>query len=242
MTNRIDDLQAEISGGDGAAKTNMWRVTLPALGGYSTRGLNLLCRSAQTPGRNINQTELTIGLNRKQIANGYGVTPITMSFLVLNDPYVLEYFEKWQSLMVNQETYEVGYYTDYIRTVKIDVLKKGTSYPVFNKSFDLKIPSFIKNSLPNIGPINFRQGEIDIDISRDDKVIYSYELLDAYPNSFIGVNLANEPGAAFMELSVTMTYRDFKSSYTRTTEESKIKGFTEKVVDNAIAKLASKFF
>lgn len=214
MTNRIDDFQSEIALSGGAAVTNLWRVVLPPLG-YDGRSLNLLCRATQTPARNINQTELAIGLNRKQVANGFGVTPISMNFLVLNDPFVLEYFEKWQSLAIDQNSYEVGYYEDYTFPIQIDVLQKGKSLPIFQRDIPglNRVPSFIRNRIPNIGPINFRQGEIDLDLVLDDSIVYSYKLLDAYPSAFTGVNLDNNQIGGFFELSVQFTYRDWTSTY-----------------------------
>jgi len=234
MTQRIDDFQSEISLAGGAAMPNLWRVQLPSLGEYDTRSLNLLCRASATPGRSINQTELQLGLVRKQIANGYGVTTIPMTFLVLNDGMILEYFERWMHQAINQETYEIGYYKDYTYQIQIDLLKKGFAQSLFKKQFKLPIPTSIKNRLPSIGPINFRQGEIDLQLGLKDQTIYTYKLLEAYPSALTGVALSNDPASSFMEINVEFTFRD----WTSTAGEAMAKGGD--IFGKAINKLTDK--
>jgi hypothetical protein len=212
MTYSVDKFQAEVIGRGGPALSNLWKVTLPSLGVYDTKSIDLICRSTGTPGRNINQTELAIGMSRKQIANGYGITPIPMTFLVLNDPYILEYFEVWQNLCINQQTYEVGYYSEYTFPVKIDILKKGFAFPLYKKDFNVPLPTAIKNRLPTIGPINFAQGQIDLNILTDDKIVYQYELIEAYPSAFTGMSLTNDPNSNLLELNVEFSYRDWRSA------------------------------
>lgn len=210
MTYRIDDILGVISAGGGIAKTNLWQVQLPSLGEYNTSDLNLLCRNIATPGRSISQTDLTIGLNKKMIANGFGVTPLQATFIVLNDPKILTYFETWQSLAVDQNSYEIGYYDDYVRNIKIHLLKKGIGVPIFKKQFNLKLPSEIKNRLPTIGPLNLSQNELEVNFITKDKIVHSYNLLECYPQSVVGVTLSNEAGG-LMEISVEFVYRDWTS-------------------------------
>lgn len=212
MTTSIEQLKAEVSLRGGTAKNNLWRVVLPSLGVYESSSINLVCRSAVTPGRNINVTELPIGMSKKSIANGYAVGDVSMTFMVLNDPYILEYFEAWQSRAIDQQTYEVGYYRDYTFDIRIDVLKKGFSFPILKKNFDVPLPNAIKNRLPTIGPFNFAQGELELNALTDDKIVYSYELIDAFPVAFTGMNLVNDPGGQLLELNVTFNYRDWRSS------------------------------
>ena len=201
MTTSIEELKAEISSRGGAARNNLWRVILPSLGVYESKSIDLICRSVTTPARQLNVTDLTIGLSKKQVVNGFAVGDVTMNFLVLNDPFILEYFEKWQSLALNQQTYEVGYYQDYTFGIKIDVLKKGFAFPLLKKEFPVPLPSAIKNRLPSLGPLNFAQGELDLNIITDDKIVYSYELIDAFPSQFTGLQLTNDVNSGLLELS-----------------------------------------
>ena len=235
MTQRIEDLQGEISLAGGAAVNNLWQVRLPSLGEFDTRGMNLICRSVETPGRSINQFEHSIGLDRRQIVNAFGVTTMNLTFLVLNDGKVFEYFERWMNEAINQETYEIGYYDDHVYDIKIDVLKKGFSQSLFKKQFKLPIPSSIKNRLPNIGPINFRQGEVDLQLATDDKKIITYTMLDAYPSAIQGVTLNNEQATQFMELNVQFTFRNWTSTKGQTSEGDifgkAINKVTEKLLD-----------
>jgi len=212
MTNSVDQLLGEVIAKGGVAKSNLWQVTLPSLGIYDTNSINLICTETSTPGRNINQTELQIGLNRKQIANGFGIVNVPMTFYVLNDPYILDYFEQWQNLCINQQTYEVGYYTEYTFPIKIAILKKGFSLPLLKKEFPVPLPTSVKNRLPRIGPLNLAQGQLDLNMATDDKILYEYELIDAYPSAFTGMALVNDVDAELLKLSVEFTYRDWRSS------------------------------
>ena len=56
---RIDDLKSEITGGDGLALANRFRVFLPPVGGVSARSLDLLCKNA------VSYTHLTLPTNRE---------------------------------------------------------------------------------------------------------------------------------------------------------------------------------
>ena len=53
---RIDDLKSEITGGDGLALANRFRVFLPPVGGASARSLDLLCKSVTS----VSYTHLTL--------------------------------------------------------------------------------------------------------------------------------------------------------------------------------------
>ena len=210
----VEDFKSTIGQGSGLAQTNLYAISLPALNGGGSAfssTLNLLCKAVNLPGRQILTTQSQIGLVKRNISNGYGVEDVTFTFHVLNDMAVKQYFEDWQKSVVNTDTYEVGYYRDYTHDIKIKVLRKGISFPVYNRQLDAvkKIPSFLRNRLPNIGPINLSQGEIDLDFIIEDQVVYECTLMEAYPTTVAGVNLSNDQDQLF-EINVSFTYRDWK--------------------------------
>lgn len=222
MTFKIDDFHAAITAGDGFARSSLFRVSLPKLlvgeedlapsnaPGFQ---LNLLCKNINMPGRTITTTDSIIGIEKSAVAHGYGVEDVSCTFYLLNNVSARNYFETWQNMIVNQRTNEIGYYNTYAKTVKIELLKKGVGIPIFNKQLSIleKIPSNIKNRIPSIGPINFKQGEIDVDFITPDAVVYSVELLEAYPNTLSSVELINE-GEGLLEVTVSFTYKNWKST------------------------------
>ena len=237
MTQRIDDLFSEISLAGGAAMNNLWQVKLPSLGAYESRSLNLLCVSTSAPGRAMNGTEVQYGLPRVNVVNGFGVAPIQMSFLVLNDGMILEYFHNWQAQIVDPSSYALGYYKDYVRRIDIDVLKKGYTQSVIKKQFKLPIPTSIKNRLPNIGPINFRQGEFDLQNVLEDQIIYSWVLEDAYPSIVNAIPLDNGPRSEFMQIDVEFTYKDWRTSVGQEASKGDIFG---KAINTVFDRLTDK--
>lgn len=210
MTFRVDDFKSQVSKSGGFAMGNLFKVFLPPISGSSSE-MNLLCRATSLPGRQILSTEKQIGLQTTKVAYGYAVDDVTLSFHVLNDYKVRNYFEEWQNLAVNQETLEVGYYNDYTHPVVIQQIKKGTSFPLLKRQiFDTgKIPSSIANRLPRLGPLDLAQGEIDLNAIFGDDIAYTCILDKAYPTTMNAIELSDE--GQLLELSVSLSYKNWRS-------------------------------
>ena len=213
MAFRIDDFKSEISKAGGMAMGNLFRVILPPLRDDS-RAMNLLCKAASLPGRQLTSTEYQKGIYTSKIAYGYLVDDVTLTFHLLNDYKVKTYFEEWQKLAVNDDTGEIGYYNDYTHPVLIQQLKKGVSFPIKKKKiFDSgKIPSSIRGRLPRLGPLDFAQGEFDLNALTPDQVVYTCVLEKAYPTTVNAVELSDE--AQLLELSVQLSYKNWKGQAT----------------------------
>ena len=70
MTYSIDDLKGEF--GTGLARTSLWRVFLPSVDGafgITTRRLNVLCKSAQLPFRQILTNQRIVGMKKSWTKN-----------------------------------------------------------------------------------------------------------------------------------------------------------------------------
>ena len=211
----IDQFKSLVSAKGGVARANVFRVRLPSLPGVaSSRDISLLCKDVQLPGRQILTNERRIGLQFEKVAYGYAIQDINMTFHVMNDYGIKRYFETWQDLAVNQTSLEVGYYNDYVRDIEISILKKGVGLPLFKKEFDLPLPTFIKNRLPTIGPINFRQGEIDLDLVTNDKVAYKVRILEAYPAAVVGVTMSDDNMDGLIDINVSFSYKDWVTQST----------------------------
>jgi len=210
MAFRIDDFKSQVGAGGGFAMGNLYKIFLPPLKGDS-RTLNLLCKAASLPGRQILSNEKQIGLQTTKIAYGYAVDDVTLTFHCLNDMKVREYFETWQNLAVNNETYEVGYFNEYTHPVIIQHIKKGTSFPLKKKKlFDSgKLPSSIAGRLPRLGPLDLAQGELDLNAVFGDDITYTLLLDKAYPTTLNAIELSDD--GQLLEVSVQLSYKNWKS-------------------------------
>lgn len=210
MTTRIDDFKSQVSKSGGFAMGNLFKIFLPPISGEA-REMNLLCRAASMPGRQVLSTEKQIGLQTTKVAYGYAVDDISLSFHVMNDYKVRTYFETWQNLAVNNETLEVGYYNDYTHPVVIQQIKKGVAFPLKKKKiFDSgKLPSSIANRLPRIGPLDLAQGEIDLNLLTGDKIAYTCILDKAYPTTLNAIELSDD--GQNLQLDVQLSYKNWRS-------------------------------
>ena len=237
---RIDDLKSVIAAKDGVARPNLFVVEFPPLPGVSTRDLNLICKDIQMPGRQILSNERRIGQKLEKVAYGYAVTDISATFHVMNDYGVKEFFEAWQNLAIDQNSYEVGYQrgtAGYAKQVKIKQLKKGFSLPFFKKDFNFgsKLPSEIRNRLPKIGPIDLAQGQLDLSYITNDDVSYECKLIDSYPTSMNAIQLNNELDG-LVELNVQLSYTNWESTKGQTTSA------TEKFIQQQIGTVLGRLF
>jgi len=210
MTFRIDDFKSQVGASGGFAMGSLFKVFLPPLNG-DVREMNLLCKAASMPGRQILSTENRIGLQTTKVAYGYAVGDVSLTFHVMNDYKVRNYFESWQNLAVNQDTKEVGYFNDYTHPVVIQAIRKGVGFPLKKKKiFDAgKIPSSIRGRLPRLGPLDLAQGEIDLNAITGDDIAYTCILDKAYPTTMNEIGLSNE--GQLLELNVQLSYKNWRS-------------------------------
>jgi hypothetical protein len=211
----IETLKAELSKSGGLAKANQFMVQLPQLASFSVdaQTLNIFCTVASLPGRQITSIDQAMGTTQRKIANGYATTDLTLTFLVGNDHVARQYFEAWQAEAHDPVSRTVGYFEDYTYPVKIALIERGLRLSLFKKQLGFvdKIPSFIRNRLPKVGPIDLQQGEIDAGASFNEKKTYSVSLRECYPTTISDQQLGNaEEGV--MELTVQLSYTDWEST------------------------------
>ena len=184
----IDQLKSVASKSRGFASANQFMVTLPSLGRYDTRDLNILCSNVNMPGRQILTQERLIGIKGRKMPNGFASDDVNMTFYVMNDYKVKEYFEEWQQSTINQDTYEISYPSTYCRDVRIAQLKKGMA-------FDFPVDK--------IFGIN-----IDLDIRTRESIVYETKLLDALPTTLNAIELNNELDG-LVQIQVQLSYRNW---------------------------------
>ena len=214
---RIDDLKSEITGGDGLALANRFRVFLPPVGGVSARSLDLLCKNVSLPGKQIMSVDYQLGTTNRKIANGTAFADVSLTFIGLNDFKARKYFDVWQSGAVNPDSLEVGYYKDYTKPVVIQQLEKNAKSPLLGpkKLFDNPLPDALAERLPNVGPLDLQNGTFDLGlVGRQDLttlaegVNYSVRLNEAYPTTLNEIPLTNDQDG-LVEITVQLSYKDF---------------------------------
>ena len=123
----LNDILSTFHSEDGYAIPNRFEVLIiPPGGGGGGREVSMRCESVLLPGRNLNT--LTDG-------NPYGPTrevvdgvtyaeDISMTFQASSGLDERVFFENWQELAFNKQTWNVGYYNDYARTIEIYLLDR----------------------------------------------------------------------------------------------------------------------
>jgi hypothetical protein len=214
MVQSIDQFKSLISNKDGIARTNLFRVKLPSLPGASSEEMNILCRDIQLPGRQILTNERRIGMQNVKVPYGYAVQDVSMTFHVLNDYGVKEYFETWQNLAVNQNRYEVGYQRGpggYARQVEIEQFKKITKLP---NRFTQELPdgNGLSSFLPRLSDFDIAQQIFGVQDQLSDLVVYKCKLIDAFPTGLNAIQLNNERDG-IVELNIQMSYTNWETPF-----------------------------
>ena len=197
MANSVDELKALANTKLGFARPNRFLVTLPSFGGgglfgiftdgASPRESNILCSQASLPAKSILTTERRIGIELQKMAYGYQIDDVVLTFYMMNDYGVKEYFDTWRSIVVNENSMESNYKNDYARTITIHQLRQP-------------LAGFTKQ----LGPIRFRGG-------LGGGTVYSVDLLEAFPINTSEIQLNNELDG-LIQMNVTIAYTNWRRS------------------------------
>ena len=180
----VDELKAIASVKLGFARPNNYLVTLPDLGGVSSRELNVLCRSTALPAKQVLTTERRIGMEMQKVAYGYAVPDVSMTFYCMNDYGVKKYFDEWRAITIGEEIGELKYKNDYAKTVTIHQLRK-----------------------PLVG-LSKALGPLRANIGIGGGSVYSVELREAFPTTVSAIQLNNDLDG-LVELTVEMSYTNW---------------------------------
>lgn len=196
----IDAFKAYVSSKGGFARTNMWQVILPVLDGFDivTEELNVLCKDVVLPGRQILTNERMVGMKPTKQAYGFAQDDVSLTFHLLNDYKVKQYFDEWSSRVVsNNPPYELNYPNEYSGDVVIQQIQQGGGGGEVNL-LDVTVAG------------------INIDINgvypkKPSKVIYTCKLEKAFPTTINAINFNNEQNG-LVELNVQLSYRNWSAT------------------------------
>ena len=207
----IDELKSVATSKLGFARANQFLVEMPTIGqggflsGFlsnflpplpsipgildtgapSTREMNLLCSNTTLPGKSILTTERRFGMKFDKVGYSYAVDDISMTFYCMNDYGIKKYLDSWISTILNEETGEIAYKSDYAKSIKIHQLRKP-------------LVGFSKNLGPLRGSLQLGGGSV-----------YTVELLEAFPTNVQGINLSNELDG-LVQVTATFSYTRWK--------------------------------
>ena len=197
MANSVDELKALVNTKLGFARPNRFLVTLPSFGGggllgiftdgASPRELNILCSNATLPSKVVLTNDRRIGMEYQKMAYSYAVDDVSMTFYLMNDYGVKEYFDTWRNIVINEDRMESNYKNEYARTVTIHQLRQP-------------LVGFTKQ----VGPIRFGGGI-------GGGTVYSVDLLEAFPIVSSAIELNNELDG-LVQLTVNFAYTNWKRS------------------------------
>ncbi len=196
MTFSVDQMKSLIGKKGGLAQANLWKVQLPNLGIEASYDLNLLCKDVQLPGRQILTQERIIGMKQKKVAYGYAEEDVSMTFYVMNDYGIKEYFDEWQSRIIDFQTKELKYKDDYVFDIEITQLQKKKRNGL-SVNFEI---DFTANNLADL---------FDFSIISDIEV-YKCKLIRAFPTTINALQLNSEQNG-LLELNIQFSYDDWIS-------------------------------
>ncbi len=203
MANSIEDIKALANTKLGFARPNKFLVTLPTVGvgggllagiigafnggngGASPRELNILCSNATMPAKQILTNERRIGMELQKVAYGYAVDDISMTFFLMNDYGVKDYFDSWRSTILDEEGQASNYKNEYAKTISIHQLRQP-----------------LKGFSRQVGPIRFNAG-------LGGGSVYSVNLIEAFPIASSAIELNNDLDG-LVQLNVTFAYTNWK--------------------------------
>ena len=115
------------SGGRGKSSglnSNLMSILMPQKTSEgTTRQTSLRCESIEFPGRNLDTVaDVNIYGPERNIVNGYSYADITGVFQCSTDLKEKTFFETWQRLAYNPQTWAMGYYDDYTGALEIHQL------------------------------------------------------------------------------------------------------------------------
>ena len=203
MANSIEDIKALMNTKLGFARPNKFLVTLPTVGvgggllngiigafsgtggGASPRELNILCSNATMPAKQVLTNDRRIGMEFQKVAYGYAVDDVSMTFYLMNDYGIKDYFDSWRSTILDEFGQASNYKNEYAKTVTIHQLRQP-----------------LKGFSKQVGPIRFNAG-------LGGGSVYSVDLLDAFPIASSAIELNNELDG-LVQLTVTFAYTNWR--------------------------------
>ena len=164
-------------GSKGLGSNIFTKIMGDLLGDGTVRATGLRCESISMPGRNMDSTpDTNIYGPEREIVTGYSFGDINAVFQCSSDMREKKYWETWQRLCYNPQTFDIGYYNDYTGSVEIHTLDEQE-----NRRYGVKL---IEAYPKAIGAQSLGYGTMN-----------SYQTIDITIAYRYWVNLTDEPSS-----------------------------------------------
>lgn len=169
--------------------------------------LYFFCDAAQLPDRTIVDTEANSFYGPvRHIARGMEYSAMTLSFMLDSELTERAVFEAWQNMIVNQRTFNMSFYDEYVSKIYIFPLHENK-----NESTNTKLPG--------------KEGMQTGALATLTLAGYYVELIGAYPKTLAPVDLNYNASNTFARQSITFNYRYWTSNVNlRTLEDTNYEG------------------
>ena len=108
------------SGGRGKSDNFIIDVLADSLGRGEQREVSMQCHKIDFPGRTLDSTpDTNIYGPTREIVNGFSFAEITASFYQSNNYQEKQFFETWQRLAYDPNSWAIQYYDDYVGKIEI---------------------------------------------------------------------------------------------------------------------------
>ena len=128
--NRYEVMLHAPSGEKGTGKANLQnifsQVMSAAKGDGTVRKTGLRCESISFPGRNLDTSpDTNIYGPTREIVSGFSFAEVSATFVCSADMREKLFFETWQRLAFDPQSWALGYYDDYVGSVDIHQLDQS---------------------------------------------------------------------------------------------------------------------
>ena len=128
--NRYEVMLNAPTGEKGTGKANLQNIFSQimgqAKGDGTVRKTGLRCESISFPGRNLDTTpDSNIYGPTREIVSGFSFAEITGTFVCSSDMREKLFFETWQRLAFDPQSWALGYYDDYVGSIDIHQLDEN---------------------------------------------------------------------------------------------------------------------
>jgi len=128
--NRYEVMLHAPSGEKGTGKANLQnifsQVMGQAKGDGTVRKTGLRCESISFPGRNLDTSpDTNIYGPTREIVSGFSFAEVSATFVCSSDMNEKLFFETWQRLAFDPQSWALGYYDDYVGSVDIHQLDQS---------------------------------------------------------------------------------------------------------------------
>jgi len=150
----LNDVLASFSDQNAYGRPNLFEVQIhppgkpssPAMGGHNIREISLRAESFQMPGRSV-QTQIAsagaaLGPQREYVTEPLFSEEISMTFQSTAGLDERKFFEQWQQLSYNKDTFAAGYYKEYVGTLDMYLLDRSN-----RKTFGLRLEECFPKSI-----------------------------------------------------------------------------------------------